>query len=135
MRSVPYVGNNDVKLLESGGDYFKELLAAIDGAKHEVLYETYIYAEDEVARAVTEALQRAARRDVKVRVLVDWFGTGRQAPGRGVRQGLRALPHVQSLVQARRGAQPPQDLRRRRRDRLRGRHQHQRRFAVRLRAL
>jgi cardiolipin synthase len=93
MRSVPYVGNNDVKLLESGGDYFKELLAAIDGAKHEVLYETYIYAEDEVARAVTEALQRAARRDVKVRVLVDWFGTGNGAAKRLGEEFAKACVH------------------------------------------
>jgi cardiolipin synthase len=78
MRSVSYVADNDVKLLESGGTYFKELLAAIDSARHEILYETYIYAEDETARAVTDALIRAAKRDVKVRVLVDWFGTGRR---------------------------------------------------------
>jgi cardiolipin synthase len=75
MRSVSYVANNDVQLLDSGA-YFKALLAAIDSAKHEILYETYIYAEDQTARAITEALMRAARRDVKVRVLVDWFGTG-----------------------------------------------------------
>jgi cardiolipin synthase len=93
MRSVPYVGNNDVKLLESGGDYFRELLAAIDGAKHEVLYETYIYAEDEVARAVTEALQRAARRDVKVRVLVDWLGTGNGAAKRRGEEFAKACVH------------------------------------------
>jgi phosphatidylserine/phosphatidylglycerophosphate/cardiolipin synthase-like enzyme len=42
-------------LLESGGTYFKALLAAIDSAKHEILYETYIYAEDDTARAVTDA--------------------------------------------------------------------------------
>jgi cardiolipin synthase len=75
MRSVSYVANNDVQLLESGA-YFEALLAAIDSAKQEILYETYIYAEDKTARAITEALLRAARRDVKVRVLVDWFGTG-----------------------------------------------------------
>jgi cardiolipin synthase len=82
MRSVPYVANNDVKLLESGGNYFKELLAAIDSARHEILYETYIYAEDETAQAITQALIRAAKREVKVRVLVDWFGTGRRTAGR-----------------------------------------------------
>jgi cardiolipin synthase len=82
MRSVPYVANNDVKLLESGGNYFKELLAAIDSAQHEVLYETYIYAEDATAQAVTEALIRAAKREVKVRVLVDWFGSGNRTASR-----------------------------------------------------
>lgn len=76
MRSVTYVANNDVTLLESGSSYFPALLAAIDAAGIEILYETYIYAEDEQARAVTDALMRAARRGVKVRVLADWFGTG-----------------------------------------------------------
>lgn len=76
MRSVTYVANNDVTLLESGSTYFPALLAAIDAASVEILYETYIYAEDEQARAVTEALVRAAGRGVKVRVLADWFGTG-----------------------------------------------------------
>ena len=47
MRSVTYVANNDVTLLESGSTYFPALLAAIDAAQHEILYETYIYAEDE----------------------------------------------------------------------------------------
>jgi cardiolipin synthase len=76
MRSVTYVANNDVTLLESGSTYFPALLAAIEGAGIEILYETYIYACDEQARAVTDALVRAARRGVKVRVLADWFGTG-----------------------------------------------------------
>ncbi|WP_075794334.1 cardiolipin synthase ClsB [Massilia putida] len=76
MRTVTYVANNDVTLLESGSTYFPALLAAIDAAQHEILYETYIYAEDDTARAVTDALIRAAKRGVKVRVLVDWFGTG-----------------------------------------------------------
>jgi cardiolipin synthase len=76
MRSVTYVANNDITLLESGSTYFPALLAAIDEAKYEILYETYIYAEDAQAQAVTEALIAAARRGVKVRVLADWFGTG-----------------------------------------------------------
>ncbi|WP_296945303.1 cardiolipin synthase ClsB [uncultured Massilia sp.] len=79
MRAVAYVANNDVTLLESGSTYFPALLAAIDAAATEILYETYIYAEDDQARAVTDALVRAARRGVKVRVLADWFGTGNRA--------------------------------------------------------
>jgi cardiolipin synthase len=44
MRSVTYVANNDVTLLESGSTYFPALLAAIEGAGIEILYETYIFA-------------------------------------------------------------------------------------------
>lgn len=93
MRSVPYVANNDVQLLESGGSYFKELLAAIDSAQHEILYETYIYAEDDTARSVTEALKRAAARDVKVRVLIDWFGTGHRVAARLYAEFTQACVH------------------------------------------
>jgi cardiolipin synthase len=79
MRSVTYVANNDVSLLESGSTYLPTLLEAIGAAQYDILYETYIYADqdgDEAARAITGALCDAARRGVKVRVLADWFGTG-----------------------------------------------------------
>jgi cardiolipin synthase len=79
MRAVPFVANNDVTLLESGSTYFPTLLAAIGAAEYEVLYETYIYAEDPQAQAVTDALVAAAKRGVKVRVIADWFGTGNAA--------------------------------------------------------
>ena len=76
MRTVSYVANNDVTLLESGLQLFPAMIAAIDAAQHDILFETYIFAEDKVARGVEAALIRAAKRGVKVRVLVDWFGTG-----------------------------------------------------------
>lgn len=79
MRSVTYVANNDVTLLESGSTYLPALLEALQAAEQEILYETYIYAEDETARAITDALIAAAKRGVKVRVVTDWFGTGNRA--------------------------------------------------------
>jgi cardiolipin synthase len=82
MRNVSYVANNDVNLLETGQAYFPALLAAIEGAQYDILYETYIFAEDETAARVEAALIDAARRGVKVRVLVDWFGTGHRVATR-----------------------------------------------------
>ncbi|MGX4642790.1 cardiolipin synthase ClsB [Massilia sp. SYSU DXS3249] len=76
MRSVTYVANNDVVLLETGQALFPAMTAAIDAARHDILFETYIFAEDTVAKGIEQALIRAAGRGVKVRVLVDWFGTG-----------------------------------------------------------
>lgn len=75
MRHVSFVDNNEVTLLESGTAFFPALIAAIDAAEHEILFETYIFAEDETAVTVRDALARAAQRGVKVRVLVDWIGT------------------------------------------------------------
>jgi cardiolipin synthase len=82
MRSLSFVDNNDITLLESGVAFFPALIAALDAAQYEVLFETYIFADDDTGRAVREALKRAARRGVKVRVLVDWFGTGHRFSGR-----------------------------------------------------
>ncbi len=62
------------RLLESGGEFFPALIAAIDQAESEVLLETYIYADDASGRAVTEALLRARARGVRVVALIDGFG-------------------------------------------------------------
>jgi cardiolipin synthase len=82
MRALTYVAANDVTLLESGTAFFPALVAAIDAARYDILFETYIWAEDKVGDAVKAALIRAARRGVKVRVVVDWFGTGHRVAAR-----------------------------------------------------
>jgi cardiolipin synthase len=76
MHSVNYVGQNDVILLESGTALFPAMIAAIDAAQQDIHFETYIFALDETGIAVQAALNRAAQRGVKVRVVTDWFGTG-----------------------------------------------------------
>ncbi|WLI89546.1 cardiolipin synthase ClsB [Massilia sp. R2A-15] len=78
MRSVNFLAQNDVTLLESGTALFPALIAALDAAQQDIHFETYIFAADDTAVAVEEALKRAARRGVKVRVVTDWFGTGNQ---------------------------------------------------------
>lgn len=70
-----FVGGNRLALLRNGEQYFPALVAAIDAAREEVLLETYIYAGDETGSLVTDALARAAARGVRVRVLVDGFGS------------------------------------------------------------
>lgn len=66
---------NRISLLEGGADYFPELIAAIDGARHEVHLESYIFEPDEVGRAVADAMVRAAERGVRVHLLLDGFGS------------------------------------------------------------
>lgn len=82
MRSLTYVAANDVTLLESGTAFFPALLAAVDAARYDILFETYIWAEDKMGDEVKTALIRAAQRGVKVRVVVDWFGTGHRVANR-----------------------------------------------------
>lgn len=76
MRSVTYLPNNDVKLLETGLALFPAMIAAIDAAQDEIYFETYIFADDETGRLVEQALINAGRRGVRVRVVTDWWGTG-----------------------------------------------------------
>lgn len=70
------VGGNHVRLLHGGAEFFPALIGAIDRALFSVALETYIYADDAVGAAVTDALVRAAQRGVDVRVAVDGFGAG-----------------------------------------------------------
>ena len=77
------VSGNRLQLLESGGEYFPALIAAIDAAAHEMHLETYIFADDGIGRRVVAALARAAQRGVAVRVLVDGFGAREFAGGLG----------------------------------------------------
>lgn len=69
-----FVEGNAVRLLENGTQYFPALLEAIESAVNEVHLETYIFANDATAQAVVDALIRAHRRGVVVRVMVDGFG-------------------------------------------------------------
>ena len=69
------VDGNRLALLQNGTEYFPRLLADIDACRSFVYLETYIFAADETGRMVCSALQRAARRGVVVRVLMDGFGS------------------------------------------------------------
>ncbi len=82
------IPGNRLTLLESGRQYFPALLAAIANARHEVWLESYIFELDETGRQVLQALLAAARRGVRVRLLLDGFGC-RHFPPQEVRR-LRA---------------------------------------------
>jgi cardiolipin synthase len=86
-----FMRGNDVRLLAGGSAYFPALLEAIDQARREVFLETYIFNEDPSANAVRDALVRAAQRGVKVRLIIDGYGSGeygrklaRELPAQGV---------------------------------------------------
>ncbi len=66
---------NNIQWLVGGGKFYPALLAAITGARVSVDLEIYIYADDEIGKTFRTALIEAARRGVKVRVLLDAFGS------------------------------------------------------------
>ncbi len=74
-RPIVYSGNR-MRLLVTGDEFFPALLAAIEGARESIHLETYIYADDNIGRRVTDALAAAASRGLHVRVLIDGFGGG-----------------------------------------------------------
>jgi len=73
-RSPVIVGGNQLRLLCDGDGYFPALLEAIHRATYTIRLETYLYADDAIGDAVTQALCDAAQRGVDVRLVVDGFG-------------------------------------------------------------
>ncbi|HET7331853.1 phospholipase D-like domain-containing protein [Dyella sp.] len=71
---APLLGGNRVDLLIDAQQHFDAWLAAIRAARHRVLLENYIVRDDEVGRAVRDALVERARSGVQVAVIVDWLG-------------------------------------------------------------
>jgi cardiolipin synthase A/B len=71
---------HDLTLLEGSAELFPALVLAIDGARQEVWLETYIFDFTGPSAEVAWALERAARRGVNVRVVVDGFGTASVPP-------------------------------------------------------
>ncbi|HEY1717887.1 MAG TPA: phosphatidylserine/phosphatidylglycerophosphate/cardiolipin synthase family protein, partial [Verrucomicrobiae bacterium] len=61
--------------LRTGGEIFPRMLAAIESAQKSIQLETYIYSDGRLGRQFLEALLAAARRGVRVRVLVDAAGS------------------------------------------------------------
>jgi cardiolipin synthase len=76
MSLASYSRSNHLSLLHRGAEFFPALIHAMDAAQSEIYLETYIFAIDETATQVRDALIRAATRGVAVHVLVDWLGTG-----------------------------------------------------------
>ncbi|MEX8505387.1 cardiolipin synthase ClsB [Leptothrix ochracea] len=70
-----FSGNNHVALLRGATELLPALCAAIHGARHEVWLASYILHHDPQVLTVVQALEGAARRGVRVRIVVDGFGS------------------------------------------------------------
>ena len=82
-----YSGGNEVELLRGGDALFPAMCTAIGQALHEVWLATYIFDDDIAGTTVAQALAAAAARGVRVRVVVDGFGS------------LAALPRLRALLE------------------------------------
>ena len=82
MRHVipPMRAGHRLQLLEGSRALFPALVAAIDAATREVLLETYIFDATGQGAEIAYALERAARRGVRVHLVMDGYGTPEVPP-------------------------------------------------------
>ncbi|HSL19893.1 MAG TPA: phospholipase D-like domain-containing protein [Vicinamibacterales bacterium] len=66
---------NRFEVLVDGGRIFPRMLAAIGGARERISLETYIYTPGQIASRFDAALERAARRGVRVNLVFDALGS------------------------------------------------------------
>ena len=69
------VAGHRLELLFDGGDRLTRLLDLINGASHSVDLIMYIFEGDDAGRRILDGLLRAAKRGVRVRAVIDSFGS------------------------------------------------------------
>ncbi|MBT8490131.1 MAG: PLDc N-terminal domain-containing protein, partial [Deltaproteobacteria bacterium] len=67
----PLVGGNLIEVLHSGEQAYPAMLAAIENAERSLFLATYIFETDHTGRSFIDALSRAVRRGLDVKVMVD----------------------------------------------------------------
>jgi cardiolipin synthase A/B len=72
----PTERGNSATVLRNGDEAYPVMVAAIEAAQHSVVLSSYIFRADTAGRQFIDALVRAARRGVEVRVLIDGIGAG-----------------------------------------------------------
>ncbi len=76
LTGLPAERGNDAQMLRSGDEAYPLMVAAIDAARQSVGLASYIFRDDTHGQRFSEALIRAQRRGVAVRVLIDGVGSG-----------------------------------------------------------
>lgn len=71
----PLLDGNNIEPLSGGDQAYPRMLAAIDAAKRSIGLASYIFDNDATGRLFIDALDRATKRGVEVRVLVDGIGS------------------------------------------------------------
>lgn len=97
--TLPLMGGNRFTLLINGDQAYPAMLAAIDQAEQSISLTTYIFDNDAWGKQFRNALARAARRDVAVRVLIDDVGARYSFPsivGQLSRSGVEAARFMRS---------------------------------------
>ncbi len=70
-----YSTNNRVQLIRGGKDYFSALTRLIDQARFTIHFHVYIFDEDETGTTIAFHLMKAAKRGVKIYLLLDGYAS------------------------------------------------------------
>jgi len=97
-------GGNQYQVLTNGDQIFPVMLAAVKGAQRRVSFESYIYNKGSVGEQFTQAFEAAARRGVKVNLVIDAMGSNKipkdwveRLKGAGVQVGEFGQPRWYTL--------------------------------------
>jgi cardiolipin synthase len=93
----PLTPGNTVQPLVNGDEAFPAMLAAIESATKSISLVTYIFDNDESGKQFADALGRAMKRGVAVRVLIDAAGTRYSWPSITHRLKHLKIPHARFL--------------------------------------
>jgi cardiolipin synthase len=74
LSGAPVTVGNQFQILNNGDEVFPAMLAAIDGARQRVSFETFVFEQSEIGRRFVDAFVRAASRGVMVNIVVDFVG-------------------------------------------------------------
>jgi cardiolipin synthase len=90
----PLTAGNSVVPLIDGEEAYPEMIAAIEAAERSVALCTYIFDSDYAGRLFLDALERAVKRGVEVRVLIDTVGSRYSRPPIQRELKQRGVPHA-----------------------------------------
>jgi len=71
----PRIEGNAVRILRDAAENFPAWLDAIGRAERTILFESYLWADDDVGREFAAALSARARDGIRVCVIYDWLGS------------------------------------------------------------
>jgi cardiolipin synthase len=72
---APMVPGNRLEILNNGDEFYPAMLADIEGAEVSITIEAYIYWAGDIGLAFARALAERARAGVRVKILLDAFGS------------------------------------------------------------
>jgi cardiolipin synthase len=84
---VPFTEGNALDVLNNGNAFYPRMLEAVEGARHSITIEAYIYWAGEIGLVFAQALAARARAGIPVKILLDAIGSA--SIGRDILDTLR----------------------------------------------